>query len=385
MYTVGRLVEEARRIADDASSTWFLDILLQSAEETLADFYSQEWPFATGEGSVATVAPYDTGTITLTNGSASVTGSGTTWDTAWPTPAILRPADDSGEPLVVLSFDSTTGLTLDRTYPHATPSSPVTYTLEFPCYPISEYIAVSGVMIAQSAWHAPLVIESLQSILYNRMWWTPGSYPCEFFLIPGDGTTSAKLVLNPAPSQIETIRFRYTRAVPDFRCYVGSGTGTGEGGLATLAAGGTALTATGATFQKMGYSLVGHYFEAADQTDIYSLVSAVGSDTGATVATWGGTALTSASFYISPKILMPDHFRPMLRDLMRWKTFQNAGEIERASVAEIRYRRNYSLTWRRVNRLRQDRDVKPISLGGFGRPLVEPPAMPWQLVMEYSP
>ena len=382
MYTIGRLVEDTRKIADNANSEHFLDICLQSAEETLADFFSQEWPFAVGEGSIVTVAPYETGTLSLVSGSASVTGVGTSWNTSWPVPAILRPDSSSGEPLVVTAFNSTTSLTLDRAYPNSSEST-LTYSLEFPCYPISEYIAISGVCIGKSGWHVPLHINNLQDILYNRSWWTPGAYPCEFFLIPGDGTTDATLVLNPAPNEIQTVRFRYTRAVPEFRCYIGSGTSTG--GLATLANAGTALTATGATFQKLGYSLVGHYFEAQDQSDIYSAVSAVGSDTAATVAAWSGVALSGAPFYISPQILMPDDFRPMLRDLMRWKTFQNTGELERAKASEERYRRNRDLAWRRVNRMRQGRDVKPVDIGRFGEPLVDAPGMPWKLVMEYSP
>ena len=363
-----------------------MDILLHSAEETLAEFYSQEWPFAVGEDGITTVAPYTTGTIAAVLNSAAIVGTGTNWNTSWPTPAVIRP-EEGGESFIVLSFNSTTGLTLDRPWPFTSDAS-MTYQIEFPCYDVSEYIALSGVCLAQSGWRAPLHINNLQSLLYNRMQWTPGGYPCEFFLIPGDGTTSAKLVLNPAPAQVQTLRYRYTRAVPTFRCYIGNSTATGEGGVASLANGATAVTGTSTLFQKVGYSMVGHYFEAQDQIDLYALISAVGSDTGLTVGAWTGQTMVSQPFYVSPKILMPDDFRPMLRDLMRWKTFQNSTEYSGTAVsaqAESRYRRNLQLAWRRVNRMRQDRDVKPVDIGGSMWPNVEPPGMPWQLTMNYAP
>jgi hypothetical protein len=382
LYTIGRLIEDTRKIASEATGQYFLDIAVHAAEETLADFYSHDWPFYSGESGVTTIEPYTTGTIAAVLNSQSIVGTGTTWNTAWPVPAVIRPAE-GGEPFIVTSFDSTTGLTIDRPWPFASDAS-MTYSLEFPSYTIPEYITISAVSFAGQPWQPPMVISSLAQILYDRAHITPRVYPWAFYIIPGDGTTDARLVMDAAPSQVGTIRFLYTRAVPEFRCLIGSGNSAPEGGLATIAAAGTALTGSNTSWLKLGYSLVGHYFEAADQTDIYSAVSAVATDTGATVAAWGGRALSGASYYISPQILVPDDFRPMLRDLMRWKYFQNANEIELAQAAEARYRKNYALAIRRVNRVRQGRTLAPVCLGDWGEG-VQPPAMPWKLVMEYSP
>ena len=382
MYTNGRLVEDTRKIATEATGQYFLDIALHAAEETLADFFSHDWPFNTGEAGITTIAPYTTGTIAAVNGSASIVGTGTTWNTAWPVPAVIRPAE-GGEPFVVISFDSTTGLTLDRAWPFDSDAS-MTYSLEFPGYEIPEYITINAVSFAGQPWQPPLAITSLAEILYDRAVVTPRTYPYGFYLIPGDGTTNARIIVDAAPAQVQTIRFRYTRAVPEFRCLIGSGNSAEEGGIATLAAAGTALTGSATSWLKLGYSLIGHYFEAADQTDIYSLVSGVASDTAATVAAWGGRALAGASYYISPQILIPDDFRPMLRDLMRWKYFQNAMEVDLAAAAEARYRKNYALASRRVNRIRQGRTLAPVALGDWGGG-VQPPGMPWQLVMHYDP
>lgn len=382
MYTVARLVEDTRRIAHDATGKYFLDLAVQAAEETLADLFSQNWNFNTGEGAITTVAPYTTGTIAAVNGSQSITGTGTTWLTSWPVPAVLRPSGSSGEPFLVTAIGSGTGLTIDRPWPFDSASGQ-TYVLEFPSYTIPEYIRIQEVCLPQFPWSYPLQLSSMESILYNRTWWTARALPCEFFVIAGDGTTSASLVLNPAPEAVQTVRFRYTKAVPSFRCLNGLGNSVELGGVATLAAGGTAVTGSSTSWLKLGYSLVGHYFESPDQDGIYSLISAVGSDTGMTVAAWGGRALTTASYSVSPQILVPDDMRPMLRDLMRWKYFQNAMEPKLAAEAQARYERNKSRAKTRVNRMRGPGNVQPIDLG-MSDGCAEP-GRPWNLVMTYDP
>lgn len=384
MYTVGRLVEDTRKIASEATGQYFLDIALQAAEETLADFYSRDWPFTSNEGAITTIAPYATGTIAFTNGSATGTGTGTTWNTAWPTPAIIRPSGGQGEAFLVTAFGSTTGLTIDRPWPFDSASAQ-TYTIEFPSYPISEYIRVQMVCAAGSQWAFPAMMSSPEEILYKRPWGTWTTYPYEFYVLAGDGTTSASLVLYPAPSQVQTIRFRYTKAVPTFRCLVGSGDKVTNGGVASIAAAGTALTGSNTSWLKLGYSLIGHYFEHGDQDGVYSLISAVASDTAATAAAWGGRAVVGGNYYISPQILMPDDFRPMLRDLMRWKYFQNDVEAPRVLVQEsyLRFDRNYKLAMKRVNRMRGPGDVRPIDLGGDYQNTI--PGRPWTLQLAYSP
>src|SRR5688500_18133667 len=130
----------------EASGQYFLDIALMAAEETLADFYSHDWPFNVGEAGITTIAPYTTGTIAAVNGSTTITATGTTWNTSWPVPAIIRPAE-GGEPFVVTAFNSTTGLTIDRAWPFDSDAS-MTYSVEFPSYTIPEYITISAVSFA---------------------------------------------------------------------------------------------------------------------------------------------------------------------------------------------------------------------------------------------
>lgn len=73
------------------------------------------WPFLRREGLVRFDGGYDTGTVTVTNGSASVTGSGTTFPTncaGW----MFAPKSASTERYKIKSRDSATQLTLERPY-----------------------------------------------------------------------------------------------------------------------------------------------------------------------------------------------------------------------------------------------------------------------------
>lgn len=78
-------------------------------------------------------ASYTTGTVSLTNGSKTVTGSGTTWNTLVDAGMILRRGNERG--YVVASIDSTTQLTLRDAYEGATGAG-ITYSLD-PLYKIT--------------------------------------------------------------------------------------------------------------------------------------------------------------------------------------------------------------------------------------------------------
>jgi hypothetical protein len=73
-------------------------------------------------------AVYSTGTVTVTNGSKTVTGSGTTWNTLVDAGMLFRPEAGSGRVYVVETVNSTTSLTLRDPYEGTTESSK-TYAL----------------------------------------------------------------------------------------------------------------------------------------------------------------------------------------------------------------------------------------------------------------
>lgn len=80
------------------------------------------WTERRKEGELRTFAPYSTGTVTATNGSATITGSGTTFPTTYTATLFRFGLDYTGPFYPVTSRDSGTGLTLSANYHEATVS-----------------------------------------------------------------------------------------------------------------------------------------------------------------------------------------------------------------------------------------------------------------------
>jgi hypothetical protein len=74
----------------------------------------QDLPYLMTEGIITTVAPYETGTVDVTNGSATVTGNGTTWTAAM----VGRKIRVAGENAYyrIKTFTNTTTLVLETIY-----------------------------------------------------------------------------------------------------------------------------------------------------------------------------------------------------------------------------------------------------------------------------
>lgn len=330
IYTVGRLLEDLRVFAGNATGDFFGQKAPMLAEEALTIFLSPRWPFNEGEAAVACVAPYSTGTVAVTLNSKNVVLTGGTWLTSWVTPAIIRINGSSGDSIVVASFDSPTGLTLDIEWPFASDAA-ATYSIEFPSHTIPSYISVTGVVECRLSMRRFLAQARFEDLLGKRPWMPQTYWPGEYAIIPADGTNSQKLFIWPPPAQVQTLRYRYVKAVPAFRYY--------RTGTADVVNGNTAVAGTSTYWLKQGYSMVGQYLEALDQPGIQVAVSAVGSDTGLTLVAggWTGVGAAGTPYCISPGILCPDDLKPLLRAICRWKYLQDAAPAL-APEAERRYK-----------------------------------------------
>lgn len=92
----------------------------------IAEYF--EWPFyIVNTGVISTVAPYTTGTCTVTNGSASIVGIGTVWTSAMNGRKFRFSSDQAY--YRIKSVDSTTGITLTAPYQGSTNSSGSTYII----------------------------------------------------------------------------------------------------------------------------------------------------------------------------------------------------------------------------------------------------------------
>lgn len=371
-YTVGRLIEDFRTIAGEATSDFWGAKARQIAEEALTIFLSPRWPFNEGEGVVATVAPYSTGTVAVVNGSASVVGTGTTWNTAWITPAVIRINGSSGDSIVVQSFESTTGLTLDIAWPYDSDAT-ATYSIEFPSHEIPNYISVESLVEGRLATAQRIERRPFAWMMAHRPGLPHSFWPRWWDVIASDGTSDQKLYVWPAPSDVRTIRYRYTKAVPAFRYY--------RTGTASLANAGTAVTGQGTLWAKQGYSMVGQYFEFLDQPGHQQLIGAVGSDTGMTVAAFQGSSAVETPYCVSPAILCPDDLKPLLRAICRWKYLQDAAP-QLAPEAERRYRQLRDQAISRCDIGRDSGAMLPIDVAEYD--YGGPPATPSILRAEFD-
>lgn len=364
-YTIGRLIEEFRTIAGEATSDFWGAKAKQIAEEALTIFLSPRWPFNEGELAVSTVAPYTTGTVAVTTGSKLVTLTGGTWDTSWTVPAIIRINGSGGESIVVETFLSSTTLNLDIEWPFD-PDTEATYSLEFPSHTISNYISVTGVTEGRLSAMRKLQQAPFESMLGLRTWMPSTFWPSKYAIIPADGTNDQKLYIWPPPAQVQTIRYRFVKAIPDFNYY--------RTGVASATNTNTAVNGLGTLWLKQGYSMVGQYFEHLDQPGHQNLISAVGTDTGLTLTSnWLGSSTVESPYCISPAILCPPDLKPLLRAICRWRYLQDAAPAL-APEAERRYRQLRDQAISRADIARDPVEFNPIDIGqyDYGIPPVTP-------------
>lgn len=378
LYTQGRLVEDLRNIAYDASSDFSATQAKQILEETLSYFFSSSWNFNTGEGVITTIAPYVTGTVAVVNGSASVTGTGTSWSTGWPVPAIIRVDGGGGDAIRVASFNSTTGLTLDEEWPFDSDAA-ATYSIEFDHYVIPEYISVTGVALGRLSSMIQLRRASFETMLGQRPWMPNTFWPGEWAVRVGDGTTTQKLVIWPPPADVRTVRYEYVKAVPPMR-YYRTGTASATNGNTALTGSSTVWTVAG-----MGYSAVGQYFEFLDQPNHQVAISALGTATSLTFVAGGWTGVTAADtpYCLSSQLLVPPDLQPLLRAVMRWKYLCRT-DPDRSVIAEREMR---MLKGQAVARCEVARDVTAMGAifpGSYEYDWGGPPPTPAILRAEYG-
>lgn len=131
MYTtLGELLADLYKLARSAASnaiagTTEFTRAINNAMLSVSSSYP--WVWRQDHLTIQTVAPYTTGTITLTANSRTVTGSSTSWDTTW-TGYWLRVTGEA-EWYPVKSIASTTSLTLELPYNGSNTGASKAYTL----------------------------------------------------------------------------------------------------------------------------------------------------------------------------------------------------------------------------------------------------------------
>src|SRR3990172_4616784 len=106
--TIYRRVEAIRNVTSQRA------LIKDAIQMGLDRLTAIDLPYLNTEGFITTVAPYETGTVTATNGSKTITGSGTTFTAAMVGRKIR--VEDENAYYRIAAFVSTTEVTLEAAY-----------------------------------------------------------------------------------------------------------------------------------------------------------------------------------------------------------------------------------------------------------------------------
>lgn len=188
-----------RTVMDRTGSKTDLELwtALNDAIDMLAQDYRWEW--FVRRAFISTVAPYSTGTITLTAASATVTGSGTTF----PSTAAGRRILVSGQILDVLSYSSGTSITLTANWGGATTAG-LSYVMFRDEYALPDNLLEFKRILPGQSWGwggQPVPVEELWEAQNGAT--ITQKYPDLFAISNGN------LVLYPYPNAAATFAYSY--------------------------------------------------------------------------------------------------------------------------------------------------------------------------------
>ena len=375
VYTIGKAVAHAKLTCAEAKSRYFNELGKFCVEDSLVELFSRQWPWLHGEGVITVEPMHNDGTVTLTNGSTSVVGVGTNWDTSWPDPAVIRIEGSSGDEFL-LTVTSATTATLDQAWPYDSIAG-ADYTLEFPAYEIPNHIAIEGVMSA-FGWYNPLIATTYQQLMELRRGWYVAGYPLCYAIVPGNGTTTSKLWLSPSPSSVYTVRYSYKSAIPEFLIW--------DFGTASVANTSANVTGTLTHWAKSGLTLPGNILEITDpsptgkQEHVSGTVQSVTNDTAIVLTSnWLGRTASGSAYSISPQISMPNDMIPTFRALVESYIYARI-QPDRAPQARQIYQALLNDSLGRYARVKDFQGMVGV-LGKKGSGAENGPGMPTELIV----
>jgi hypothetical protein len=176
-------------------------------------WFRYPWPERRKDAFTSTVAPYTTGTASVSQGSTTVTGSGTTWSTSYDG---FKYAAGYDQPWYTATRDSDTQLTLDRALvedSHAAGSSYVLYqdVLTF----TQNCDSVTSVMVGDPLRGA--VAQPVARVDLDGMAYLPGStgVPAQYAMIEDSSIGRRRARIWPVPDDEYGIHYTYLSTWPE--------------------------------------------------------------------------------------------------------------------------------------------------------------------------
>lgn len=192
----------------------FLEILDAIDEKNKEIHGHYEWPWTKAEYNIPLKGPYTTGTISVTDGTAIVTGVGTTWDTSWAYKRIVF--GGSGIDYPISAVNSTTQLTLASVVNLGANLSAEEYTIFQDVYPMPDdcetILAIVNPLYQYRLHYLPTY--TLQSMyVFPRTFFTNLQYGfCDGAY--DDTNQRSTIQFAPPPGSVSEYRLIYRRRPP---------------------------------------------------------------------------------------------------------------------------------------------------------------------------
>ena len=197
--------------------------IIDTVASVSQDLYNQPWPWNYGETNILVPAAYSTGTVSVANGSATVTGALTAWDPTWYGRRIRFGNSNLDYP--ILSIGGVGTLTLEQPVNLSASLVDSTYTMYEDVYVYPEdYIPGSDVALLQPTIRARIpkiprykfemaMNAGLRSFSTNIQ-----MFYCDHGQDMTTGTYSGRMRfrLGPPPTGPAELRLCYHRVAPDF-------------------------------------------------------------------------------------------------------------------------------------------------------------------------
>jgi len=178
---------------------------LNDVLEEICQAHNFSWLY--GNLSFITVKPYETGTVSVTEGSATITGT----DTVWVEGMVGRKFYCGGATYVVATFVSTTSMTLTTVYAGDSGSG-LTYKIYQDEYSLASDVE-DILAVRQENYPQRLVKRDIEFMDKYYPLRNSFGYPSMYSIIGYDSTDYIKIAVYPIPNQARNIYYRYKKRV----------------------------------------------------------------------------------------------------------------------------------------------------------------------------
>ncbi len=202
--------EVARAVADSSDPVW-IDRLLNLAQKKVCR--ARRWPELVDRAHFSTVGAYSTGTVSVTEGDATVTLTGGTFPTAVASAGYRFSLSVSDPPYLVRTRTSGTVVELAETYKEDTDAS-TSYLVHKPDYALPSTVErVEEMWLLRPGEAIPLTNAATDETVTAFLHFASGpGVPCAFYMLERDAQNNRRVLLGPeTPDDVYRVEYTFLR------------------------------------------------------------------------------------------------------------------------------------------------------------------------------